>query len=73
MTGSVRQRGSSWELRVCLADDPVTGKQRYATKSVRCGKREAQRVLAEMVTEAERGSPVSRPWWFDAGRDWATD
>lgn len=52
----MRQRGSSWELRVYLGDDPVTGKQRYATKSVRCGKREAQRVLAEMVTEAERGS-----------------
>lgn len=56
MKGFMPQRGSSWELRVYLGDDPVTGKQYYATNSVRCGKREAQRVLAEMVTEAERRS-----------------
>ncbi|NNE73162.1 MAG: hypothetical protein HKN26_05825, partial [Acidimicrobiales bacterium] len=33
----------------------MTGKQRYASQTVRGGKRDAQRVLAEMVTEAERG------------------
>jgi integrase len=55
MKGFMRQRGQSWELRVFLGHDPVTGKQRYATRSVRGGKREAQRVLAEMITEAERG------------------
>ena len=55
MKGFMRQRGESWELRVFLGYDPVSGKQRYATRSVRGGKREAQRVLAEMVTEAERG------------------
>lgn len=32
--------GSAWELRVYLGADPVTGKQRYATKTVRAGKRE---------------------------------
>jgi hypothetical protein len=41
MKGSMRQRGSAWELRVYLGADPVTGKQRYATKTVRAGKREA--------------------------------
>ncbi|MGI9644429.1 MAG: hypothetical protein ACR2O6_03880 [Ilumatobacteraceae bacterium] len=51
----MRQRGASWELRVFLGHDPVTGKQRYANKTVRGGKREAQRALAEMVTESERG------------------
>jgi integrase len=55
MKGFMRQRGSAWELRVYLGVDPVSGKQRYATKSVRGGKREAQRVLNEMVVEAERG------------------
>jgi hypothetical protein len=34
MKGSMRQRGSAWELRVYLGADPVTGKQRYATKTV---------------------------------------
>ncbi|HSM66651.1 MAG TPA: hypothetical protein VK860_10135, partial [Ilumatobacteraceae bacterium] len=34
---------------------PVSGKQRYAAKTVRAGKREAQRLLNEMKVEAERG------------------
>lgn len=38
-----------------LGYDPVTGKQRYQNRTVKGGKREAQRVLAEMVTEAEKG------------------
>ncbi len=52
MKGFMRQRGASWELRVFLGRDPVTGKKRYATKTVRGGKREAQSVLATMITEA---------------------
>lgn len=55
MKGFIRQRGSAWELRVFLGYDPTTGKQRYASKTVRGGKREAQRVLAEMVTDAKHG------------------
>jgi integrase len=55
MKGFMRQRGASWELRVFLGPDPLTGKKRYATRTVRGGKREAQTALAEMVTEAERG------------------
>jgi integrase len=55
MKGSMRQRGPSWELKVYLGVDPVSGKERYATKTVRDGKREAQRVLNEMVVEAGRG------------------
>jgi hypothetical protein len=58
MKGSMRQRGSAWEFRVYLGADPVSGKQRYATKTVRAGKREAQRVLNEMKVEAERGLAV---------------
>lgn len=42
-----------------LGRDPVTGKKRHATRTVRRGKREARSVLAEMVTEAERGLTVS--------------
>src|SRR5215204_1611604 len=54
MKGSMRQRGPSWELKVYLGVDPVSGKERYATKTVRDGKRVAQRVLNEMVVEAGR-------------------
>ena len=58
MKGFMRRRGDAWELRVHLGTDPVTGKQRYASRTVRGGKRVAQRVLAKMVTEAERGLSV---------------
>ena len=58
MKGFNRQRGSSGELWVYLGIDPVTGKKRFATRTVRGGKREAQSVLAEMITEAERGLTV---------------
>ena len=51
MKGFMRQRSDAWELRVYLGTDPVTRKQRYATRTVRGGKRVAQRALAEMVTE----------------------
>jgi len=51
----MRQRGSSWELRVFLGLQPGTNKKLYATKTVRGGKREAQQVLAEMVTHAGDG------------------
>jgi integrase len=53
--GFMRQRGSAWELRVFVGTDAITGKKRYTTRTVRGGKREAQRALAQMVTDAELG------------------
>ena len=32
MKGFMRRRGDAWELRVYLGIDPVTGKQRYASR-----------------------------------------
>jgi integrase len=56
MRGHMRQRGDGWELRVYVGRDAVSGQERYATRTVRGGKREAQRILNEMVVAAERGS-----------------
>lgn len=56
MQGFMRQRGSSWELRVYVGRDPVTGRKRWVVKTVKTGKREAQRALAAMVAEADRGA-----------------
>ncbi|WP_162942049.1 tyrosine-type recombinase/integrase [Desertimonas flava] len=76
----MRQRGDAWELRVYLGRDPVTDKQRYATRTVRAGKRAAQRALATMVTEAERGLVVRtnstvgellEAWFDQAVRDFS--
>ncbi len=58
MKGFIRQRGNAWELRVFLGNHVVTGKRRYAYRTVHGGKREAQRVLAAMVSHADKGLAV---------------
>jgi integrase len=60
MKGFIRRRGDAWELRVFLGTDPVTNKKRYASRTVRAGKGEAQRVLNELVSEAEHLSRCVR-------------
>ncbi|HUR18180.1 MAG TPA: hypothetical protein VMZ51_04495 [Acidimicrobiales bacterium] len=59
MQGFMRQRGQAWEQRVYLGRDPVSGRKRWATKTVRGGKREAQRVLTALVAEADKGALAS--------------
>jgi hypothetical protein len=51
----MRQRGDAWELRVFVGRDAVTGREHDATRTVRAGKREAQRAMNEMVVAAEFG------------------
>ena len=55
MRGFIRPRGDAWELRVYLGQDAITGKKRYASHTVRGSRREAERVLAKMVGDADRG------------------
>lgn len=81
MRGHLRERGKgSWELRVYIGRDPVTGRDRYKTKTFKGGKRAAQEALALMVTqagskpdsEATFGLLVER--WFataSVSRDWS--
>jgi integrase len=53
MTGSLRQRGTnSWELRVYQGPDPTTQQQRYATRTIRGTRPEAENALAEMIAVA---------------------
>jgi integrase len=56
MRGSIRRRGSGWELRVYLGRDPVSGRQRYASRTVRGSRPLAERALREMVAAAEAGA-----------------
>src|SRR5829696_520864 len=56
MKGFMRRRGSSWELRAYLGRDPISGRKRYATRSVRGLRRDAERMLREMVAAAEAGA-----------------
>ena len=53
MTGSLRQRGAnSWELRVYQGIDPTTGRRRYATRTVRGSRTQAQRELVDLAAAA---------------------
>src|SRR5437899_2585888 len=82
MTGSVRQRApGSWELRVHAGRDPLTGRKRYAQRTVKGTKREAEAALARLVTEVGDGAhaPVREGTvrellerWFAHGEaDWS--
>ena len=51
----MRQRGDAWQLRVFSGRDPVRGRKRWITKTLRGGKRVAQRELAVLVAEVDRG------------------
>jgi integrase len=55
MRGFIRQRGAAWELMVYLGQDAISRKKRYATRTVRGSRREAERVLARMVADADQG------------------
>ena len=60
MRGSIRQRSEgSWELRVFVGLDPLTGRRQYATKTVRAGKRAAQQELAAMIAGAKSTGPTA--------------
>jgi integrase len=78
----VRQRArGSWELRVHTGRDPLTGRKRYAHRTVKGTKRGAQAALARLVTEVSDGvhAPVREGTvgellerWFDHGEaDWS--
>jgi Phage integrase, N-terminal SAM-like domain len=58
MKGHMRERSGSWELRVFAGPRPSDRRKRYLTRTVRGGKREAQRALAALIVEAgENGAP----------------
>lgn len=56
MRGYIEQRSKgSYHLRVYVGRDPQTGKRRYRTETVKGAKRDAQKRLAELVTEINHG------------------
>lgn len=83
MAGHWRKRGNRIELRAYAGHDPLTGKKRYATRSVPLvGKREADKALAAFVAEVGGGSGSVAPAggsfgellerWFEArSGDWS--
>ena len=55
MRGSIQRRGAtSWRVRVYIGRDSI-GKPRYVEKSVSGSRREAERELSRVLTDAEEG------------------
>jgi integrase len=81
MDGSLRQRGpSSWELRVYDGTHPDSGKDRYATRTVRGSRRDATaelEVFAAQVAKPRRRALDStfgelfKQWYGSAAPRWA--
>lgn len=60
MQGAIERRGTSWRIRVDAGRDPVSGRRRQVTRTVRGTEREAQealtRLLVEMGEERHQGT-----------------
>jgi integrase len=54
-SGHVQRRGSAWRVIVYAGRDPVTGKKRQLTRTVRGSRRDAEKVRNELLTSVDRG------------------
>lgn len=60
--GSVRlkRQPDYWEVRAYAGVDPLTGKDRYTSRTVRGGRRDAEKLLAQLVAQVDRDGPAAR-------------
>ena len=76
MAGMLRKRGKhSWEVRIELGRDPVTGKRRFRHRTVRGTMRDAERVLGEAMHQRDTGMDIApnRVTLEDYLRQWLRD
>src|SRR5207249_5499334 len=60
MRGHIRKRGDAWEVRVDVTRDPVTGKRRQLSRTVKGRKRDAEAVAASLISQQEAGVDTPR-------------
>jgi integrase len=72
MRGGLRERTPGvWEVRVEAGRDPVSGRRRQISKTVRGTKRQAEQVLNKIVKEADDGQHVGTDATFtDVAERW---
>lgn len=59
MKGHIRARGhGSWEIKVDLGADPLSGQRRCKWVTVRGGRRDAERECAQLIAEIDAGGHV---------------
>ncbi len=57
MRGGIRKRSPGvWEVRAEIGRDPVTGRRRQISRTVRGGKRDAERVLNSLSVQSDTGA-----------------
>ncbi len=81
MRGHIEQRGpSSFRLKVYAGRDPVTGKERWVSKTVRGSKRDAETALGKLIGEVGDGRVTTgggttgelvERWFAVAAVDWS--
>ncbi|MFN8039883.1 MAG: Arm DNA-binding domain-containing protein, partial [Acidimicrobiales bacterium] len=54
-SGHVTKRGNAWRIVVDAGTDPITGKRRQITRTVRGTKREAEAVRNALLAEIAEG------------------
>ncbi|HUY08374.1 MAG TPA: site-specific integrase [Candidatus Dormibacteraeota bacterium] len=69
----MKRSPGSWTIVLDGTPDPVTGQRRQVSRSVRGPKREAERVLVELLNQRDRGAGIhpERLTVGDFLRDWA--
>jgi integrase len=60
MKGHIRERGDAWEIRVYSGTDPLTGRKKYVTRTVRGSRRDADLALARLIVEVTGGVRVAQ-------------
>lgn len=66
MSGSLRQKTKGvWEVRFDGGRDPLTGRRRQISRSVRGSKRDAQQVMNALVAEADAGGFIGTSTTFE--------
>ena len=66
MSGSLRQKTKRvWEVRFDGGRDPLTGRRRQISRSVRGSKRDAQQVMNALVAEADAGGFIGTSTTFE--------
>jgi len=60
--GSIRlkREPNYWEVRAYAGADPETGRDRYVSRAIRGSRREAEKLLAQLVVQADRDGPTPR-------------
>ena len=76
----MRKRGDAWQLIVSGGNDPISGKRRHITRTVRGTKKEAEAELAKLLVSTGKGENVTTTatmtdlvdsWLEIVGPDWS--